>query len=562
MIHREPQRSERRPNRGPTGQVPGVRVRPVLCAAMWGLALWAGCAAPLGMVAKHDGPVAPASAASTSAASNVSASSPATGATGGEQSLSGAEAVTPASAAKPETVPPPNPNPKAEQPGQATVASGAVRLPVVVTAELVPPAGAPEELTAETLPRVMTLAQSLQYAVDHHPRLRARQREVDVARAKLVAAGVLTNPQLVVDYDTPMGAAEGSEVSGRLMFTIPTADKMRLGKSVACAEICRAQQALKRETQVVLQEASVAAVDVLYYQELLGLQGRLSELATKQAALQQGRFQAQQIPAADAIQSDLAAKDIELRRLDTGGQLDSARVRLARAIGMGTSGLKGLSGQLVVEPLPAVSVERLMAVAQHNAPQIGEAQATLARSQRQLALERANAVPDVEVGPRSQNFVGAEGRNSVLGARLAVDLPMFDRNQGGICESAAQIGVDQALLEEATLTTLGDVASVYEELRSLQSRLQYSETKVLPLAERIESTIRENEVTRAMAPSQISGLLEEVVKMRAVYLQLRYRYATLYRQLETLLGCRLTEIAGGGLATASTKPFADEPLTR
>jgi len=500
---------------------------PLICGAAC-LVLWAGCAAPATV------PSAVVSMGTPGLSPAVPAAPPATIAPSGQLPI----------AAQPQAVVPAGLVPAA--------ADGGVQLTTALTpigAPNMPQATGGDPLTAGPMAEEMSLAETLRYTVEHHPRLRARKHEIDVARGKLVTAGTLPNPQLVLDYDTAVEEDDGSEVSGRLMFTIPTADKLRLGRSVASAEICQAQYAYAREKRLVLQEVGDAGVDVLYYQELLGLQGRLSELAAKQAAFQQGRFQAQQVPAADAIQAEIAAKDVELRRLDTQTQLDTARVRLWRAIGMGTPALRALKGPLTVEPLPAVPTAKLLAAAEHNAPEINEARAALARAQRQLALERARAVPDLQLGPRSQNTIGADERHPVLGGRIAVDLPMFDRNQGAIGASAAQIEVERALLEDAALTTLGDVATLYEELRSLQTRLQYCESQVLPLADRTEATLRENEVSRAMPPNQAAELLLEMVKIRAVHLQLRYRYATLHRQLENLLGCRLSELQTGSLTT-------------
>jgi cobalt-zinc-cadmium efflux system outer membrane protein len=516
------------------------RLRAAAYAAIAGLLLCAGCAAPLRTTGKPQagdsllGPSAPPAAAS---------------------------AVTPPAA-------PSNPAVAPEKPGEVMVASGDARLPIVVASATDPvdsvAASPPEEVSIGTLAQETTLPEALQYAIQHHPRLRARQREVDVARAKVVDAGLIANPKLVVDYDTQVTEEQESEVTGRLMFTIPTANKIRLAQSAACAEVCHAQYAWKVEAQEVLKEAGEAGVDVLYYQELLGLHGRLSELAAQAAALQQGRFEAQQTLGADAIKAELRSREAELRRLETSAALDKARGRLSTAIGLGVQGVRSLRGPLTVTPLPAVPLDTLLAVAERNAPAIGEARAALTLSRRQLTLERANAVPDVEIGPRTQNFLGAEGRTPTLGARFAVDLPMFDRNQGAICESAAQVAVNQALVEDAALTALGGVASVYRELRSLEPRLQYYETKVLPLADRSEAQVREEQVARAIEPRQVLEVLTEVAKMRVVYLELRYRYATLYRELENLLGCPLAELSrSGGLAAAGNpNSSAAPPVTR
>lgn len=402
----------------------------------------------------------------------------------------------------------------------------------------------------------MTVEQALRYAVQNHPRLRARRHEIDVAKAKLITAGLAPNPQLVLDSNSPVSEADGSRFTARLEFTIPTGGKLGLAKSAAQAGISRAQCALGRETELVLQQAGDAAVEVLYLQELLDLQGRLSKMAAAHAEVQQGRFEAKQIPAADKILAQADAVALELRRLEAAARLDTARMRLSQAIGLNAPGVVRLHGRLTVQPLPAIPLEQIVAVAERNAPRLGEACAALLQSQRQLGLDRAKALPDFVLGPRGQTTLGGTDTGpSRLGMRAAMDLPVFNRNQGGICQSAAQTQVDRALLDDTALTVSNDAASVYDELRSLQARLRYYEKDVLPLADRTEATLREDAVALAIRPVEISRLLEEFVVMRVTYLQLRYRHEQLYRQLEIMLGCPLAMLeAGRGPAGVTTAP--------
>ncbi|MBN2477640.1 MAG: TolC family protein [Pirellulales bacterium] len=394
----------------------------------------------------------------------------------------------------------------------------------------------------------------LQTALDNHPLLRARQHEIDVARAKLVTAGLLANPQLVLDTESPVQESDPTDLTTRLMFTIPTGGKLRLGQEVACAGIRRARLALSREAESVLVEAADAAMEVLYLQELVSLRTQLSELAAREAEIQQARFEAMASTYADKADADFDAAGIELARLETAGDLEVARLRLSRAMGQSMPALPRMAGAHVVEPIPDLPLATVLAAARFSRPELAEAEAAVTVSRRELDLARANAKPDLEMGPRYQALLGKS--DDSIGARINFDLPVFDRNQGGISESTAQIQADRALADLAELTTLNDVASAYEELRSLWSSLQYYDQHVMPLIRKTESTILQDQQRQGIGANQVSDLLQDFVKLRVEHLNLRYRYNRLLIRLELFLGSRLDELSVASEPLAIETPLA------
>ena len=74
----------------------------------------------------------------------------------------------------------------------------------------------------------MAVADVLAYALQHHPALQLREQEIQLALARLTAAGLLPNPQLVLDAETELRDAHTTDLTGRLMFTVPTGPKRRL----------------------------------------------------------------------------------------------------------------------------------------------------------------------------------------------------------------------------------------------------------------------------------------------------------------------------------------------
>lgn len=413
-----------------------------------------------------------------------------------------------------------------------------------------------QETSGETIQggvhQSLSLEEILQHALEHHPLLRARQHEVEVAKAELIDAGLLPNPQLVMDTETPVAESDATDMQTRLTFTIPIGGKRRLAEDVARAEIRRARMALSREMETVLAEAVDAAMEVLYLQELTRLQDQLVSLASEAAEIEKHRFELGQITYARSVVAEVDATALHLRRLETQTALEMARLRLSRAIGQNPPRPLTVEGTLAVEPFPEVPLEAVLAAARTTRPELAVSQAGVARSQRELALARARARPDLTIGPRVQNVFGEPG--DTVGARVSVDLPLFDRNQGGISQSAAQLHTDQAMLDVAELNSLGDVAAAYVQLMSIQSRLEFYARRATPLANRTEATIRDAFEKGVIESAQVSDLLQEFTRMQIDQLDLRYQHNRLRRRLELFLGKSFPELLAG--ASAGQTPWA------
>ncbi len=387
----------------------------------------------------------------------------------------------------------------------------------------------------------LTLDEALDYAQSHHPLLMARVHEVSAAKGALAGAGLLPNPELTMDTDVPVNEGRGADFQMRVMFTLPTAGKRRLREAVAAAGVARARWALKSETERVLLDATDVGMEVLYLQELALLQSELSELAARRAEIERSRFEARTATFADAMEAEMDASRLALEHKTTLAQLRAARWSLGQAIGLGPPQPVHLVGGLPFQPFLAVPLEQVLAGARASRPELAEAGAALSESSRELALAQAEAKPDIRLGPRYEDRLG-DGNDS-MGARLDFDLPLFDRNQGAIGESAGLARAAGAMVEAAELNTLGDVARAYVRLVSLQSWLNHYQAQVMPIVERTQATLAEEEARRALPADQASDMLRAVIRLRLDQLQLRYEYNQLRRRLKIFLGQDVDELA-------------------
>ena len=386
-----------------------------------------------------------------------------------------------------------------------------------------------------------TMDELLQFTLEHHPTLRARQHEVEIARAKLVTACLLPNPQLVMDTESPVHDADTTDLTTRVTFEIPLGGKRRLRESAAQSGVCRARAALSRNTEEILLEAADAAIEVLYLQELLDLRAQQSELAAKKAKAESPGFdsRAPEVNLVDKVQADIDAATMETERLDAGTRLTMARLRASRAIGHSPPVLLAVRGQLVFDSAPLLPLDTVLAAARRSKPELEEVRAALSESRRQHELAHAEAIPDPEMGPRYQDSLGEA--NDEIGARFNIDLPIFDRNQGGILETAAQVRANRAMLDAAELAVLSDMTSLYMELQSIRSTLGFYETRGMQLVDYCDDLLSKPDIRRTISEKQASEIVEELLKLRVRELELRYQYVRLLGRLQLVLGCQITQ---------------------
>ncbi|MEX2185903.1 MAG: TolC family protein [Pirellulales bacterium] len=408
----------------------------------------------------------------------------------------------------------------------------------------------------------MSVEQIVNIAAREHPLLRQRQEEIKVAEAGLVGASAYPNPQLVMDTDTPTQEAGPTEVSTRLTWTILLGGKRNLAQQVADLGIRRAQLAASRETEFIVDQAVAAALEVLYWQELVVLQAAQFDLANDLVS----RAQPPVVPESDRITASVSATGMELLRLDSVRELRAARFRLSKAMGLNPPRAIRVTGTLSDRAAPKVDLDTLLAAVRENRPEIAEAQLGIAQSRRQLALEMAKGIPDIELGPRYRDTF-REPSDS-MGARFSTDLPLFDRNQGGVAESSANIRLSQATMGVVEMSTLSDVAEAFAELSPLQSRLAYYRSTVPKLTADAEDAIRDAYKIGKIDFNKVVSEQQRLARLKIEHLKLRYQYNRLRARIELYAGRsleRLAEMEATGESTGQTdNPFenSDPPAAQ
>ena len=201
-----------------------------------------------------------------------------------------------------------------------------------------------------------------------------------------------------------------------------------------------------------------------------------------------------------------------------------------------------MAGTQAVEPVEARPLADLLAEAVRGAAGAGGGRNGGGKEPARRGRRRAEAIPDVELGPLFGTELAKDGDSSV-GVRLGMDLPWFDRMQGDIYEAASEARVNAAWRRSA-----GQLAA-----RPGQRVLAVAADRGCGGAVRVEdhafgaedrTVAPRPELAQTIDPVDISNQLRKLVQIRLKNLELRYQHNLIRTQLELLLGRKLTREPG------------------
>lgn len=314
-----------------------------------------------------------------------------------------------------------------------------------------------------------------------NPDLQAARLLIQEAVGRARDAGRLANPSVESEFEAGPGMAERTLDIG-VSQAFPLTNRLRLEKTISALAIREADAEVEHQARQLVAVARELAVDVM------ALRGR-RELLQQQATLNQSFVEALRasVEKGEGSPLDLGQAQLEANKL----ALELTRMAVDQTTVVGQ--LKRLLGMtpeqdlLVTGNLPEpVATRPDLAIADRPDRQV--AKLRLETAQREVELERARRMDDVELGlfasmmRRDDEPEGLES-DRMLGFQLSIPLPLWNRNQGAIDEATARKQRRQleAAAIDRSLQLQGQTAAA--EMRQWQQLITEINDKLLPLAE-------------------------------------------------------------------------------
>lgn len=320
-----------------------------------------------------------------------------------------------------------------------------------------------------------SLAQLLALAQENNPDLAIARAQADIARGRLIQAGLYPNPTFTwesEDVGTPgAGAGAGNEgpIFGQQFIT---AGKRRLALRAFSAGVAMADwQAVTRwydiltRVRLAYYDLATAEREVLTHEEIV----RIAEQALDAA---QKLLKAGTGTRPDVLRAQVELAEHRSRRAVARQRRIAAWRMLAVTVGMNNLDARPLEENLEA-PAPGYEWEGTLAQVLQRSSEVQSAQSAVLQAEQLLLRAKAERVPDVHVTVRP--LYSFPEKQTEVTATVGVALPIFDRNQGNIAAAHAELGRTLAESRGVELRLTDRLAAAYERYQSARQLVGFYE---------------------------------------------------------------------------------------
>ena len=378
--------------------------------------------------------------------------------------------------------------------------------------------------SAMDLPSPLTVDGALEFAWRNHPAVEQARYSLEARHGRRVQAGLWPRPELVLaTLDKPaeteagisimqtieMGGKRGARIAGAEAAILLADAELMAAWSDVRAGILEAFSGLRYARRAADHQRDLASADreLVAFAESMVFAGKLPAhelLQFKQTAA-----------ASEASSESRSAMEADARRRaytaigSTPPARDEHPIECSASIGLGMDHFDALLSSALTNS-PALRTARA-------ATAVARAEESLARASRWLDLRVGGVAKQVE--PR------VEGRPAgpAFGGQLAMDLPLWDRNQGNVAASKSQAKSAAAGEEAAVLVTTAEVSRLLASYAGSKALAAAYSERIVPLAQERHELVRSafeagKESKMALLKSRRSLLSEHIEQARADFL--------------------------------------------
>jgi cobalt-zinc-cadmium efflux system outer membrane protein len=397
---------------------------------------------------------------------------------------------------------------------------------------------------------VMKLEDLEAMALQRNPTLAQAEAAIRAAEGRQRQAGLFPNPVAgyFVEELVFRSPGETAEHGAFVEQTIPLGGKLSKARNVFTRE--RDQAVISAEAQRLRITNSIR---LLYYetlgaQRLVELRGDLSQLAREAVAITKELYNVGQADRPDQLEIEIEAERAEIDLLNAENDWLRTWQTLAAMVGNPTLPPARLAGN-PEDDLGSLNETQLLDTLLQQSPDVRVARTGVERARAVLTRERAERIPDLFLrGGLGYNYERFEpvapsltGQRKGLEGRLevGVNVPIFNRNQGGIAAAEAELAIAERDRDRLQLVLRTRFASSFCEYRNAQQLVERYRTQVIPRAREAYQMYLTNFRQMAAAYPQV------LIAQRTLF-QVEVEYAKALVQLrERAIGLRGFLLAGG-----------------
>jgi cobalt-zinc-cadmium efflux system outer membrane protein len=429
----------------------------------------------------------------------------------------------------------------------------------------------PDQKTGSDLPGIDQLADARkaarrkleefeQEATRTNPTLKEAEASVRSSSGLARQAGLWPNPSVGYQGEEIRGGSfGGGEHGGFIQQNIVLGGKLRLRKNVYDQQRKADEIGVEEQKLNILGSVRVQFYAALAAQQSVELRRQLLRVAMDASATAHQLANVGQADAPDVLQTEVEVEQAKLEFEAAQQQYIQAYRVLTTLAGNPRLPLALLEGNL--EAPPQIDTDKLMQEIVENSPTLKRVRQEVHRAEAVLARDKREAFPDLTLrAGEQQNFeqtsamrpVGAESF-----ASASIQIPIFNRNQGNVQASKAELERAQSEVERIRLNLIQTAQPLIRQYLTNQFQAERYRTQMIPRAQRAYELYLKKYQSMAAAYPQVIISQRTLFQLRENYIQTLGQLWTTSQELQNYLltnGLTAATPSGGGRGTEVNLP--------
>jgi len=400
----------------------------------------------------------------------------------------------------------------------------------------------------------INLTDAISAALINYGELKALRGKRGISEAAAVKAGLYPNP--ILELGGATGALTGSSSENNITLAISqeflTGGKRNKRLQVAEKELTGFDNRITNTERLLRLEVKSVYHELLLAHGRLELAQKAEELNVRLLRIAGERLAAGEVAELDVNLAKVEAARAEGRKIDTATETAPVQQRLLLLMGAPLGETVNASGSFDAEVF-AGELEELKKQAMKNRPDLKVLKSEIEKAEAEVLLARADRLPNVTVGvgyTREHTLTSLGGleeknTNNLIGMKIAMPLPLFDRNQAGQQQASARRNSTESRYLFARQSIEREVEAANARLTSAQKAVSLYRSGILP---QLEENLKLVQEAYSLGEVGIMAVIEEQKKFIEVndgYLAALYNRNIAVAKLEAAVGIELKKEDGG-----------------
>ena len=408
-----------------------------------------------------------------------------------------------------------------------------------------------EQAIAQLLTQDLTADTAVQIALLNNRGLRAMLEEIGIARADLIQAGLVRNPEFFASVRFPDRPPSGTRTEFSLTQDFLDLLMLPLRKRLAAVQFEQTRLRVSHQILQLVPEAKAAFYTYQAREQLLKRLQAIVEVNEAGVDLNLRQHKAGNITDLELANQAAAFQQAKLEWGKTQAEARADRERLNRVLGLWGKN----TGWKAAEELPAIpeneiGLENLESLAITQRLDLAAAQQQVALASRALNLRtKTRYLPaSIKLGVDTERETD---RQRVTGPILSLEIPIFDQGQGEIARLLAQYRQAQWQTEALATDIRSEVRQARDAMIAVRDLAQFYSKIYLPQRIRIvnETLLQYNAMQKGTF---------ELIAAKERELSAEREYTEAWRDY-WIARAELEKTVGGRLSPANPAPVPDAP---